>query len=96
MVGKWLVEICTCSCLTFLPSSGWVLLIRIYQPFSHLCRIRNIWPIQNSFGQSYPPAIPSPSSKQQVAKLALQVAEQHWVEFVHGEVRPEISQPLSQ
>ena len=33
MVGTWLSEICSCSCLAVLPDSGWVLLNKIYQPF---------------------------------------------------------------
>ncbi len=33
MVGTWLGEICSCSCLAVLPDSAWVLLNKIYQPF---------------------------------------------------------------
>ena len=37
MVGTWLGEIRSCSCLAVLPDSAWVLLNKIYQPFSLLC-----------------------------------------------------------
>ena len=33
MVGMWLGEIRSCSCLAVLPDSAWVLLNKIYQPF---------------------------------------------------------------
>ena len=33
MVGTWLGEIRSCSCLAVLPDSAWVLLNKIYQPF---------------------------------------------------------------
>ena len=33
MVGTWLGEIRSCSCLAVLPHSAWVLLNKIYQPF---------------------------------------------------------------
>ena len=33
MVGTWLGEIRSCSCLPVLPDSAWVLLNKIYQPF---------------------------------------------------------------
>ena len=33
MVGTWLGEIRSCSCLAVLPDSTWVLLNKIYQPF---------------------------------------------------------------
>ena len=33
MVGTWLAEIRSCSCLPVLPDSAWVLLNKIYQPF---------------------------------------------------------------
>ena len=33
MVGTWLGEICSCSCLAVLPDSALVLLNKIYQPF---------------------------------------------------------------
>ena len=32
MVGTWLGEIRSCSCLAVLPDSAWVLLNKIYQP----------------------------------------------------------------
>ena len=35
MVGTWLGEICSCSCLAVLPDTAWVLLNKIYQPFFH-------------------------------------------------------------
>ena len=37
MVGTWLGEIRSCSCLAVLLDSAWVLLNKIYQPFSLLC-----------------------------------------------------------
>ena len=33
MVGTWLGEIRSCSCLAVLPDTAWVLLNKIYQPF---------------------------------------------------------------
>ena len=33
MVGTWLGEIRSCSSLTVLPDTAWVLLNKIYQPF---------------------------------------------------------------
>ena len=33
MVGTWLGEIRSCSCLAVLTDSAWVLLNKIYQPF---------------------------------------------------------------
>ena len=33
MVGTWLGEIRSCSCLAVLPDSAWILLNKIYQPF---------------------------------------------------------------
>ena len=33
MVGTWLGEIRSCSCLAVQPDSAWVLLNKIYQPF---------------------------------------------------------------
>ena len=33
MVGTWLGEIRSCSCLAVLPHSAWVLLNKIYKPF---------------------------------------------------------------
>ena len=39
MVGTWLGEFCSRSCLSVLPGSAWVLLDKIYQPFiTPLCR----------------------------------------------------------
>ena len=32
MVGTWLGEIGSCSCLAVLPDSAWILLNKIYQP----------------------------------------------------------------
>ena len=34
MVCMWLWEICSCSCLSVLPGPAWVLLSKIYKPFS--------------------------------------------------------------
>ena len=34
MVCTWLGELCSCSCLTVLPDSAWVLHDEIYKPFS--------------------------------------------------------------
>ena len=44
MVFMRLKEICSCSCLTVLLGSAWVLLNKIYKPFSFLC----IWPFDNA------------------------------------------------
>ena len=44
MVGTWLGEIRSCSCLALLPDSAWVLLNKIYQPFfTSLYNILYFW-----------------------------------------------------
>ena len=37
-LGTWLREIDSCSCLTLLPGPAWVLLSKIANTFSQLCR----------------------------------------------------------
>ena len=43
MVGTWLGEIRSCSCLPVLPHSAWVLLDKIYQPFSTSLYVITLW-----------------------------------------------------
>ena len=65
MVGTWLGEIRSCSCLAVLPDTAWVLLNKIYQPFFTSLYMLSGFTLHCSIenGEPYPSSIQSlPSS----------------------------------
>ena len=100
MVGTWLGEIRSCSCLAVLPDSAWVLLNKIYQPFltslywqsfSFIHFVTTLWKMEGPacFCVVHAAVAFSWGEGRKETELRLETAatEKHFVFFIQGGIK---------